>query len=157
MATFAREFQPITVVNTSPAKQVGFQELLESNPINYRKDRLLMKQIKKVFADGIRLEDPQEEIGTRRAAYCLTLGISPQFLSEHMSPLYSGFLRTSKSREEQHKERIQEFKEKNGPYARLPLDSCCDDVHMCKIIRQIKKDVPRTTSTFQMPQFSETP
>ena len=40
------------------AEVVNFKELLETNPINYRKDRLLTKQIKKIFAEGIKLDDP---------------------------------------------------------------------------------------------------
>ena len=42
-----------------------------------------MKQINKVFADGIKLEDPLEECSVRQAAYCLSLGISPDYLREH--------------------------------------------------------------------------
>ena len=40
------------------AEVVNFKELLETNPINFRKDRLLVKQIKKIFAEGIKLDDP---------------------------------------------------------------------------------------------------
>ncbi len=71
-----------------------------------------------------------------------------------MRPLYENLLKKSTDRNEKHKERMDAFKQENGPTARLPLDNCCGpDTNMCRIIRQIKKDVPRTTSTFEMQQF----
>jgi len=42
-----------------------------------------MKQIKKVFADGISLPDPIQEMKKRRDAYCFTLGITPEFVEQH--------------------------------------------------------------------------
>ena len=42
-----------------------------------------MKQIKKTFADGIKSENSEEELKMRRAAYCLTLGISESYLEQH--------------------------------------------------------------------------
>ena len=38
------------------------------------------------------------------------------------------------------------------------MDSCCgDQTDMCRFIRQIKKDVPRTSSkSFDLPEFDET-
>ena len=42
------------------------------------------------------------------------------------------------------------YKKMHGLQVRLPLDDCCEDgTEMCKVIRQIKKDVPRTSSTFE--------
>lgn len=41
-----------------------------------------MKHIKKAFAEGIS-EDVANEVQTRRDAYCLSLGISLDFLREH--------------------------------------------------------------------------
>ena len=44
---------------------------------------------------------------------------------------------------------METFKRVNGEHARLPLDDCCEDeTKMCNVIRQIKRDVPRTSSTF---------
>ena len=49
---------------------------------------------------------------------------------------------------------MDEFKRLNGPEVRLPFDNCCDEeTNMCKILRQIKKDVPRTSSTFNNDHF----
>jgi len=59
--------------------------LLLNNPSDYRKDHILTKQIAKIFADGIKLEDPLEESSVRQAAYCLTLGLPPEFLRENQS------------------------------------------------------------------------
>ncbi len=68
-----------------------------------------------------------------------------------MRPMYEDLLKVSAERNNKHKERMDTFKLENGPTARLPLDNCCEaDTNMCRIIRQIKKDVPRTTSTFEM-------
>lgn len=93
-----------------------------------------MKQIKKVFADGIELEDPQEEVQLRRAAYCLSLGITPEFLENHQRPLYVRLLDESAERSDIHKERMDDFKKKNGPKVRLPLDNCCEETtNMCKV------------------------
>ena len=54
---------------------------------------------------------------------------------------------------------MEEYRAENGPRARLPLDNCCGgQAEMCKFIRQIKKDVPRTSSdSFSLPEFQETP
>ena len=62
-------------------------------------------------------------------------------------------------RQQNHTRRMEEYRTEHGPRARLPLDSCCgDDTNMCRFIRQIKKDVPRTSSgNFDMPEFNETP
>lgn len=53
---------------------------------------------------------------------------------------------------------METYRAENGPRARLPLDSCCgDQTEMCKFIRQIKKDVPRTSSkSFDLPELDET-
>ena len=49
---------------------------------------------------------------------------------------------------------MEEFKSLNAPGTRLPLDNCCEeDTNMCRILRQIKKDVPRTSSTFSNELF----
>ena len=108
-----------------------------------------MKQIRKIFADGIRMEDTLEECCIRQQAYSLMLGLSLDFLRENQSELYRSSLETSIERVKTHKSRMDEFREANGANVRLPLDNCCGtDTKMCRIIRQIKKDVPRTTSTF---------
>ena len=42
----------------------------------------------------------------------------------------------------------------HGPKFKLPFNSCCgSETHMCKVLSQIKKDVPRTTATFKMEKF----
>ena len=49
---------------------------------------------------------------------------------------------------------MEEFKRVNGSSKRLPLDNCCEDqTAMCRVLRQIKKDVPRTSSTFTDEKF----
>ena len=71
-----------------------------------------------------------------------------------MRPIYLNLLSVSAARNEKHRLRMDAFKEENGATARLPLDNCCEeDTNMCRIIRQIKKDVPRTTSTFEIKSF----
>jgi len=117
-----------------------------------------MKQIKKVFADGISLKDPMEEVTTRRDAYCLTLGISLEFLEQHQNAIYSGLLTKASQRQLNHNSRMEEFRAENGPKARLPLENCCgDQTEMCRFVRQIKKDVPRTSSSsFNLSEFEET-
>lgn len=136
--------------NADGAGEVNFKELLMNNTVDLRKDRLLSKQIKKIFADGIKMEDPLEECSVRQSAYCFSLGLSPEFLREKQSSVYRNLLALSNGRSETHKRRIDEFKKANPPNTRLPLDNCCgDQTHMCRVIRQIKKDVPRTTSTFE--------
>ena len=71
---------------------MAFRALLEQNSSEYRKDRLLIKQIKKVFADGITMKDTKEELQTRRDAYCLSLGISLDFLEQHQTAFYQKLL-----------------------------------------------------------------
>ena len=56
----AREFAPIKVISDNSSEFVNFKHLLETCPENYRKDRLLVKRIKKIFADGISIEDVME-------------------------------------------------------------------------------------------------
>ena len=61
-------------------EHVNFKHLLETNPVNYRKDRLLVKRIKKIFADGIKFDSPVEEARVRKDAYQLSLGLSTKYL-----------------------------------------------------------------------------
>ena len=70
----------------------------------------MTKQIKKVFADGIKAETIEEETQIRKSAYCLSLGFSKQFLEEHQTPLYESLLKASNDRNEEHKVRMEEFK-----------------------------------------------
>lgn len=56
-----REFAPIKVISDNSSEFVNFKHLLETCPENYRKDRLLVKRIKKIFADGISIEDVKEQ------------------------------------------------------------------------------------------------
>lgn len=108
-----------------------------------------MKQVDKVFADGIQLEDELEECSVRQYAYCYSLGLSPEYIHSHQSALYYGLLKMSQARNENHKERMDAYKAVHGANARLPLDDCCEEeTRMCKVIRQIRRDVPRTSSTF---------
>ena len=73
--------EKINVIKSSPTEEVNFKELLMNNtPRVDRKDRLLRKKISKIFADGIRMDDPLEESSIRQAAYCLTLGLPPEYL-----------------------------------------------------------------------------
>ena len=73
-----------------------------------------------------------------------------------MRPFYRNLLKVSAERADKHKERMDAFKAEHGPGVRLPLDNCCEEqTNMCKILRQIKKDVPRTTSTFNQEIFNE--
>ena len=72
----SREFNPIKIVTAEPAQNIPFSDLLEQPASDYLRDRIMMKQIRKIFADGISLPDPQEEVKKRREAYCLTLGIT---------------------------------------------------------------------------------
>ena len=123
----AREFAPIKVISDNSSEFVNFKHLLETCPENYRKDRLLVKRIKKIFADGISIEDVMEQAQVRKDAYCLSLGLSARFLEEYTRPIYQNLLKVSSERNEKHKLRMEAFKEQNGPNARLPLDSCCDD------------------------------
>jgi hypothetical protein len=64
-----REFAPIKVITGNLVEQVNFKSLLEINLVNYRKDRLLVKRIKKIFADGIKFSDLKEEVQVRKDAY----------------------------------------------------------------------------------------
>lgn len=106
------------------------------NSTDFQKDRLLMKQIKKVFADGISVKDPTEEVAVRRDAYCLTLGISLDFLEQHQNATYLSYLDKARQRQLNHNSRMEEFRAENGPKARLPLDTCCgDQTEMCRFIR----------------------
>ena len=77
------QFEPIKIIQAEPAKNIPFSELLAQPANHYRKDRVMMKQIKKIFADGISLPDQEQEMMVRRDAYCLTLGITKQFLDEY--------------------------------------------------------------------------
>ena len=47
------------------------------------RDKVQLKEIKKVFADGISHDDPEHTCSIRRQAYCLSLGITDEFLREH--------------------------------------------------------------------------
>ena len=64
-----REFAPIKVITGNLVEQVNFKSLVETNLVNYRKDRLLVKRIKKIFADGIKFSDLKEEVQVRKDAY----------------------------------------------------------------------------------------
>ena len=58
-------------------EQIDFEALLaRCTQQNYKKDRCLAKQIKKVFADGIKAETPEQTAKLRKSAYCLSLGLS---------------------------------------------------------------------------------
>jgi len=89
-----------------------------------------------VFADGIKIEDENEEVATRRAAYCLSLGISTEFINQYQTPFYQNKLQASIKRAEIHKQRMDDFKREHGPAQRLPLDNCCgEETEMCRILR----------------------
>ena len=101
-----KEFNEIKVVTAAPASNIPFCDLLEQPTSAYLKDRMLMKQIRKIFADGISLPDPVEETKKRRDAYCLTLGITKQFIEEYQRPLYQGLLQVSTQRQRDHTQRM---------------------------------------------------
>ena len=76
---------PLRIIKQPKTEQINFKALLmNSTTVDYKKDRCLVKQIKKFFADGIKIDNnPEEEASLRKSAYCLSLGLSPQFLEEH--------------------------------------------------------------------------
>ena len=128
---------PIKVITPcADASQINFKDLLENKAATFQRDRILIKQIRKIFADGIRLEDKLEECCVRQKAYSLMLGLSLDFLRDHQVSLYHSLLEKSVARCTNHKSRMDEFRDTHGANVRLPLDDCCgDDTKMCRIIR----------------------
>ena len=121
---------------------------------DFRLERPLRKCIAKIFADGIRNGDTEQTAVSRRHAYCLSLGLTEEYLQNVAKPAYESLLQQSLARYTVHKMRIDAFRAEHGREKRLPLDNCCEDhTPMCRVLRQIRKDVPRTSSTFSVPSF----
>ena len=82
----------VKVVKVSNDENINFQELLEDKTQSYLRDKVQLKEIKKVFADGISHDDPEQTCSIRRQAYCLSLGITPEFLRDYQNAYYQGLL-----------------------------------------------------------------
>ena len=98
------------MIKTSLEEHISFKELLEDNTQSYMRDKVQLKEIKKVFADGISHDDPQLTCSIRRQAYCLSLGISAEFIRDHQNAYYESLLARSRQRCDTHKQRMEEFK-----------------------------------------------
>ena len=48
----------VKVIKKSLEEHISFKELLEDNTQSYMRDKVQLKEIKKVFADGISHDDP---------------------------------------------------------------------------------------------------
>ena len=114
----------------------------------------MREKVDNQFANGFFKDDPLEAMLIRQSAYCLSLGFSLQYIRQVQAPEYERLLNLSKVRKAAHHQRQEEYRKEHGPKARLPFNACCgEETHMCRVMRQIKKDVPRTTGTFNMSKF----
>lgn len=110
---------------------------MRQNQLNFRTDRALKAKVDKIFADGIRREDPLEEMLVRQSAYCLSLGFSLDYIRNVKAPEYERLVQIQAERMERHQTRMEEFKAEHGKTARLPLNDCCgaDETPYCRVVR----------------------
>ena len=76
--------------------------MLRNNQLNFRTDKNLRTKVDKIFADGIRREDPLEEMLVRQSAYCLSFGFSLEYIQKVKTPEYEQLVQLQVIRYDRH-------------------------------------------------------